>query len=92
MPQDFLLPNLLQKYIDRVVGLEAVHGFVALKIGEVDDELVDLVSMEIWHFQDGQISENELRSRLALMLGVDVHNAVYFESLIPEEWGAETTT
>ena len=68
MTKDFLLLNLLQRYLDREVGLDAVHGYVSLKVGEVDDKLVDLVAMDIWQFRDGFVQEDELRTRLAEIL------------------------
>ena len=68
MTKDFLLLNLLQRYLDREVGLDAVHGYVSQRVGEVDDKLVDLVAMDIWQFRDGFVLEEELRTRLTEIL------------------------
>ena len=68
MSQDSALPKLLQEYLDRSVGLDVVHAYVSWKLGEVEDELIYDVSMEIWQFQDGYLPEDELKSRLAVIL------------------------
>ena len=68
MSQDSALPKLLQEYLDRRVGLDVVQAYVSWKLGEVEDELVYDVSMEIWQFQDGYLPEEELRSRIAVIL------------------------
>ena len=92
MTQDILLLNLLQRYLDSEVGLDAVHGYVSLRVGEVDDKLVDLVAMDIWQFRDGFVQEEQLRTRLAEILTDVVRNVVYFDSLFPEEHVSKTTT
>ena len=62
------LSSLLLGYLDGLVQLDAVREYVTLRLGDVDDDLVNQVSLEIWHFEDDLIPESELKSRLALIL------------------------
>ena len=62
------LPSLLISYFDGIGELDAVRECVNHYAGEVDDQLLNQVSLEIWHFEDGLIGEDELRSRLAVSL------------------------
>ena len=58
----------LENYLRGIGGLDAVRMYAALYVGEVDDQLLNRVSLEIWHFEDGLIVEAELLSRLATVL------------------------
>ncbi len=64
MEKDCALHELLPRYLDGLAGLETVREFVTARVGTVDDELIDYVSMEIWHLDDGFVTEERLRARL----------------------------
>ena len=68
MSKNHELSSLLLRYSDGLVQLDAVREYVTLRLGDVHDELVNQVSLEIWHFEDGLIPERELKSRLAVIL------------------------
>ena len=62
------LSALLARYIAGSEDLPAVQEYVTLHFCGVPNELLDHVAMEIWQFQDGYVPEDELRSRLAVIL------------------------
>ncbi len=62
------LSRLLVGYLEGVGELDAIREYVTLYVGEVDDHLVNQVSLEIWHLEDGLIPEGELKARLAVIL------------------------
>ena len=62
------LSMLVQQYLDGVEELRSVHEYVSLRVGDVDDALLEYVAMEIWQFQDGYRSEDLLRVHLAELL------------------------
>ena len=64
MAKDCALHALLQRYLDGVEGLAPVREYVTVRVGVVDDELIDYVSMEIWYLDDGFVTEERLRTRL----------------------------
>ena len=68
MAQNYGLLCLLRRYLDRLDDLGVVREYVTLRLGEVDDELIDYVSMEIWCLEDGLVTEDDLRTRLAALL------------------------
>ena len=81
MLMDYVLTYLIQKYIaglDDLDDLDAVREYVTGRIGVVDDELIDDVSMEIWHFEDGLLSEERLRARLAAILQETANYPIWF--------------
>ena len=61
---DCALHELLRRYLNGVEGLEAVREYVTARVGAVDNELIDYVSMEIWYLDDGFVTEERLRIRL----------------------------
>ena len=69
MTEDQELRFILEKYIDGRETLQATREYVILHLGPVANRLVDLVSMEIWHYEDRLITEDELKGRLGLILG-----------------------
>lgn len=77
---------LLKSYISEAEGLAATREYVTLHLGAVPNDLVDHVSMEIWHFEDGLIEEKELRHRLAAILDEFGQPTRYFYGfeIIPE--------
>jgi hypothetical protein len=83
------LSNLLALYLDGPSGLDGVREFVSFYVGEVDDQLINQVSLEIWHFEDGLIDERELRQRLAVFLDEFGHPSSNFYGFgrIPEMTG-----
>ena len=64
MNNRFSLPQLLRRYIDGLDDLNPIREYVTERVGAVDDELIDYVSMEIWYLEDGYVTEERLRSRL----------------------------
>ena len=62
------LANILQRYLVGLHGFGPVREFVTYFVGEVDSELIELVSLEIWNFEGNLIKEYELKSRLAVIL------------------------
>ena len=61
---DHTLHEVLRRYLDGAEGLEAVRDYATARVGIVDDELIDYVSMEIWYLDDGFLTEERLRARL----------------------------
>ena len=45
-------------------GVETVREYGTARVGTVDDDLIDYVSMEIWYLDDGFVTEERLRARL----------------------------
>ena len=78
MLMDYVLPYLIQKYIAGLDDLDTVREYVTARIGVVDDELIDYVSMEIWHFEDGLLSEERLWARLAAILQETANYPIWF--------------
>ena len=78
MLMDYVLPYLIQKYIAGLDDLDPVREYVTGRIGVVDDELIDYVSMEIWHFEGGLLSEERLRARLAAILQETANYPIWF--------------
>ena len=76
MAENQELCTLLEKYIVGTEPLNQTREYVALHLDTVPNQLVDLVSMEIWHFQDSLIEEEELRSRLADILREHIQSPV----------------
>ena len=64
MVKDYTLQHLLRKYLDGGECLETVREYVTARVGTVDDELIDYISMEIWYLDDGFVTEERLRTRL----------------------------
>ncbi len=62
--ENYYLHTLLKRYLDDAAGLDTVREFVTARVGTVDDELIDYVSMEIWYLDDGFLTEERLRARL----------------------------
>lgn len=51
-------------YLDGLESLVTVRDYVTGRVGTVDDELIDYISMEIWYLDDGFVTEERLRTRL----------------------------
>ena len=86
------LPYLLQRYLDQLDGLHVVRDHVTIRVGEVDDHLIDSVSLEIWQLEDGLITEHQLRSRLYEILEESKTQYVSFGSEQAGTRGRQSTS